>query len=228
MVELTAAFDEGAGLSMQASLSTRENHGVPYLMGAARFSRRVGEVEIANSGQPFGNFWEEMRDCATACVLMSDAAIESYANELFSDAEKIFPPEFVAGLDLLKADVEKKNVFEKLDLVLVLRGRDKLDRGSSSFQAVKMLGLLRNELTHFKPEWSHKKQRHLVVSEKLRGLFTLNPWFGREGAFPSAWVSHSCTIWAVTSAIKFLQEFEDLADLPGRTPWPAFQDRLIP
>lgn len=60
------------------------------------------------------------------------------------DAEKIFPPQFIAGLDLLKSEVEKKNVFGKLDLVLALRGKDKLDRGVTAFQAVKMPGLLRN------------------------------------------------------------------------------------
>ena len=52
--------------------------------------------------------------------------------------------------------------------------------------------------------------------EKLRGLFTLDPWFSREVAFPSGWVGHSRTIWAVTSVVKFLREFEGLADLPDQ------------
>lgn len=86
-----------------------------------------------------------------------------------NDAEKIFPPQYIAGRDLLKSEVEKRNVFEKLDSILALRGKDKLNRGVTPFQAVKMLGLLRNRLTHFKPEWSHEAERHKAVSQSCEG-----------------------------------------------------------
>ncbi|MBR0700141.1 hypothetical protein JQ599_09540 [Bradyrhizobium diazoefficiens] len=225
---MTAHFGEHDADELHGVLSTRVNNGLPYLMAAARFSRLVGASEQAN-GPSFGDVWDELRDHATACLFMTDAAIESYANELFADAAVIFPAELHAGLDLLWSKIEKRETtFDKLDLALELRGKPKLDRKSKEFKAVMLVNRLRNELTHFKPEWSHQRKKHKSLSEELKGLFVLNPWFANEGAFPQGWVGHSCTVWAVTSAVTFLLDFEAQAGLANRTPWSAFQSRLVP
>jgi hypothetical protein len=46
--------------------------------------------------------------------------------------------------------------------------------------------------------------------------------------FPRAWVSHSCTKWAVNTTVAFLEEFEHLADLVGRTDRTKFAGQLEP
>jgi len=216
-------------LTMTAHAVTRTNHSIPYLLGAARNSRLVGQVESANSGQEFGNFWEEMRDHAVSCVLLADAAIESYANELFGDASRLFPQQFLAGLDLLWDELEKrKSSLEKLDLALTLRNKPKLDRKLPLLKAIHALGRLRNELTHFKPEWSHQQKKQLNVSSDLAGHFQPNQWMQNESIFPRAWVGHSFTVWAVNTTVEFLKHFEAQADLIDRTAWQDFHSRLAP
>jgi hypothetical protein len=215
-------------LTVQATASTRAYAAVPYLIGAARFSRLVGEIENANSTKEFGDFWEEMRDHATACVFFADAAIESYANELFADANKVFPSEFIAGLDLLWSELErKKSSLEKLDLALSLRDKPRLDQKTDILKAVKALGRLRNELTHFKPEWSHNNKKHKSISNELKSYFAASVWLKNEHLFPRAWVGHPATVWVVETAVAFLKEFERQADLTDRTNWQAFAGRLV-
>ena len=86
MVEVRLVGVSAAAATGQAVLVTRANQAIPYLLGAARYSRLVGQLETANANKAFGDFWEEMRDHAVSCVFFADAAIESYANELFADA----------------------------------------------------------------------------------------------------------------------------------------------
>jgi hypothetical protein len=214
-------------VGMQATLSYRVNTSIPYLIGAARYSRMVREIETANASAAFGEFWEEMRDHATSCIFFADASIESYANEIFADAPKVFPAEFIAGLDVLLGELERrKGSLAKLDIALSLRNKPKLDRKSAALKAVNALGRLRNELTHFKPEWSHELKQQVTVSEQLKGYFPPSVWINNEQLFPRAWVGHAATRWAVETAVSFLMEFEKLADLPDRTNWSAFDARL--
>lgn len=211
-----------------ATMATRINSAIPYLMAAARYSRLVGQVESTNAGRDFGDFWDEMRDHAVSCVFFADAAIESYANELFADASRLFPQQFIAGLSLLWSDIERKNSLEKLNLALSLRNRPKLDRRLPLLKAIGATGRLRDELTHFKPEWSHEPKKHATISSVLSGYFQPNQWMQSELVFPRAWVGHSCTTWAVNTAIEFLKHFEVQADLTTRTRWQDFQSRMTP
>lgn len=214
--------------TMKMTLVTRTNHAIPYLMGAARNSRLVGQVESANSGKEFGDFWEEMRDHAVSCVFLADAAIESYANELFADASKIFSPQVTAELKNDWAKVERKSTLKKLDIALTSRNKPKLVGGAPILQAIGALGCLRNELTHFKPEWSNEQKVQLDVSSRLADYIQPNQWMQNESIFPSAWVGHSCTVWAVNTTVEFLKHFEAQADLIDRTKWQDFQSRLAP
>lgn len=214
---------------MQVTLSYRVNSSIPYLIGASQYSRLVGEIETANASAQFAAFWEEMMIHAISCVFFANAAIESYANELFADAPKVFPPQFIAGLNVLWAELERrKSSLEKLDLALSLRSKPKLDQKTTLLKSVKALGRLRNELTHFKPEWSHETKKHASVSDELKGYFGPSAWMKNEELFPRAWVGHAATTWAVQTAVAFLKEFEKVADLSDRTNWKAFEARLVP
>jgi hypothetical protein len=213
----------------QARLSSRTNNAIPYLMAAARYSRLVGQIESENANSEFGSFWEEMRDHATACVFFANAAIESYANELFADATSLFPGQFIAGLGLLWPEIERrKSPIEKLDLALSLRNQPKLDQKSQIVKAIKAVQRLRNELTHFKPEWSHELVKHVSISQDLEGYFDHSPYFRNELIFPRAWITHSCTTWIVQATIAFLKSFEAFADMTNRTKWQVFDSRLQP
>ena len=122
--------------------------------------------------------------------------------------------------------LEWKSTWKKFNVALRLRGKQELDRRSEISRAALAVNELRNAMTHFKPEWHHDLKKHKDVGDALAGFFVPNPTFANEPIFPRAWVGHSCTCWVVDSTVKFLQEFERLADLPKRTDWPALQGRL--
>ena len=123
-------LDASAGLfavvGMKAELSIRVNAAISYLLGAARFSRMVGKIEGDNASSPFGDFWEEMRDLATACVFFVDAAVESYANEIFADRARLFS-DSTEDLDRRWDKLERRNSFTKLNVALKLRRKPPLD-----------------------------------------------------------------------------------------------------
>jgi hypothetical protein len=214
---------------MTATLSTRVNYAVPHLLAAARFSRAVKVIEAANVGQPFGEWWEEMRDNAVACLFVASATIESYTNELFSDRDKVFPDAPALLIGKIWEMSERKAPVEQFDLVLQLRSKPPLDRKAGFYKAMLAVIRLRNELTHFKPEWSHQINKHKKTSDVLKGYFKADsPHFRNEQIFPSAWVGHSCTSWAVNTTLRFIEEFEKLAGLTGRTDRAQFGGRLNP
>jgi hypothetical protein len=68
---------------------------------------------------------------------------------------------------------------------------------------------LRNELVHFKPEWSNeaevqgKATVHTKVSQRLASKIETSPFLPGEPPFPRAWATHSCTKWAVKTALAF-------------------------
>jgi len=120
-----AAVIEAGGATVKATADTRVNLSVPHLLSAASFSRRIGELEAEHGGKEFGEFWNDIFASATATVFASIAALESYANELFIDHEKVFPeikPEIMAKLWEL---YEQKPPLEKFEFALLLKSRGK-------------------------------------------------------------------------------------------------------
>ena len=203
-------------VTIQATGRTRVNLSVPHLLSACLFSRQVRELEEENRGRELGAFWEPILAHATANVLLTVAALESYVNELFSDHDTNFPGFRTDILVKLWASYELKCIIDKFDLALLLREAGSLDRGISPTQDVALLIRLRNALTHFKPEWFDEQQEHAKLSARLAGRFSPSVFFQGEPIFPRGWATHGCTAWAVKSAIHFIGGFESQAGLPKR------------
>ena len=92
-----------------------------------------------------------------------------------------------------------------------------MDRGAGSYQDIKVLIELRNALTHFKPEWMNEADEHAKISAKLFSKIEGGPFLlTSELLFPRRWAGHSCTSWAVNSALAFAKDFERLAGLPAK------------
>ncbi len=216
VIEAAAVIATGA-VTVKATADTRVNLSVPHLLSAAFFSRRVGELEAEHSGKEFGEFWSDIFASATATVFASIAALESYANELFIDHEKVFPelkPQIMAKLWEL---YEQKPPLEKFEFALVLKSRGSLDRGAKPYQDVAALVRLRNALIHFKPEWFSQQEEHAKLSAALRTVATLSPFLqGTEPLFPRGWASHATVVWAVRSVFDFIVEFERRAEVDER------------
>jgi hypothetical protein len=212
--------------TLVANAVSRMNYSIPHLISASKFSSEVEKIEAAHAGESFGSWWEDVRHNAVACLFVISAAMESYANELFSDRKDVFPDAPTLLIDKIWDMSERKSPIEKLDLVLHLKGKSPLDRKAGYYKAMSAVIRLRNELTHFKPEWSHEVDKHEKISVVLNGYFLRNPHFSNELIFPNAWVGHSCTSWAVKTTLDFIEEFEKLATLSGRPNLRMFRGSL--
>ncbi|WP_439402595.1 hypothetical protein ACNJYA_09270 [Bradyrhizobium sp. DASA03068] len=227
MTTINENLTENISISMSFTARLRTNFAIGHLLAAARFSRQTGSVQSAHQNDDFGDWWEEMLHNSVACLFLATASLESYANELFADRETVFPGLPAHVTDKVWELSERKPPLEKLDIVLELKQRLALDRKADLYKALLAVVRLRNELTHFKPEWSDEADKHKKISDVLRGQFQYDDrHFKTEDIFPRAWAGHGCTSWAVKTVTAFLKEFEILADLAGRTDWKAFEARL--
>jgi hypothetical protein len=199
---------------MFAVAGLRTNFAVRHMLGAARFSRRVGEVEREIAGKEFGDFWEESLHYASACIFAAAASLESYANELFFERQIAFPSYNSALLDKLWEIFEQKSTLDKFGFALLLRGKPDFNKGVGPYQDVAAVIELRNGLIHFKPEWDTEAVAHRKISNRLANRFTPGPFLEDDVlVFPRRWVTHSCTKWAVEQCLAFASEFERLAGL---------------
>jgi hypothetical protein len=154
-------------VTVKAMATVKVNLAVQHMLAAARFSREVHALESQHKGQQFGDFWEGILHYATASVLASVASLEAYANELFSEREKLFPAYSTALMNNLWETYEQKPILEKFAFALLLLRKPDMDRGARPYQDVKILIELRNALTHFKPEWMNEPEEHAKISAKL-------------------------------------------------------------
>jgi hypothetical protein len=220
----TAKITESADAMVRANATSLFNLSAQHMLGAARFSRSVGEIESKHAGEQFGEFWDEILQLSSACVFASVAALEAYANELFFDRAKNFPGFSSPLLDRLWETFERKSLTEKFEFALLLRSKPLMNANTSPYKDIAALVALRNGLIHFKPEWDDEATRHEDLSNLLRGRFAPSPFLSERLLFPRRWATHSCTKWAVESCLAFCEEFERLAGLDPRLN--PFADRL--
>lgn len=213
--------------TLNITLRQKSAFAVQHLMAAARFSRMCGDVEVSHKGQPLGSFFDEQIAYVSSTVLLSVASIESNINEYFSDPKKYFPEVALELLNEVLNLVESKNILEKYQMALVLKGYKRFPLGESPFQEVDALIKLRNALVHFKPEWHDEQELHKKIESRLKGRFEINPFIGQNGVFfPQQCMSYGCTKWAVKTALLFMENFSKRAGLPNR--FVKFADRLNP
>jgi hypothetical protein len=111
------------------TVSQRVNLAVQNMLAAARFSRRVAELEDSNKSQPFGSYWEEILHNAIASVMCCSSSLEAYANELFFEREAVFPKFSAPLLDNLRDTYERKTPLEKFEFALLLSEKSGIDKG---------------------------------------------------------------------------------------------------
>jgi hypothetical protein len=170
-----------------------------HLMGAERFSRRVGEIERQHQGQPFGDFWEEILHNATACVFAAVASLEAYVNETYVDREHLLKDDARALLESFakkfEGDFDKTTLLAKFHLIIFAQGGAHMDKGAKPYQDVNALIQLRNALVHYRPEWDTGAGKHQGISFTLSGRFAPSPFVsGPDGLFPRKWATHGCEL----------------------------------
>jgi hypothetical protein len=208
-IVLQAAAGSFGVIGMSATIRVRDGFTISHLQMAARFSRYVGEIERDNASQPFGPFYDEMKGFATACVMSAVAGVEAYINEVFFERDKNFSATPSAALDLVWENIATRpDIIRKFDDARKLLGLPKTDRKTYPGDDMETLILLRNRLTHFHPEWRDEQRRHAELSKRLEPCCKGNPYFPNEAWFPSRWIAHDATTWAVMTALEFIRAFE--------------------
>lgn len=206
----------------------RADSAVQHMIAAARFARLCYKVEDENAGAPFGPFYDEIINYVTATILSSVASLEANINEIFADVRDnivIFD-----GLDMnLLTEIwnliEEKPILEKYQFALVLKKKDKMNKGEQHYQYAETLIKVRNALVHFKPEWLDEQQKHEEIGKRLRGKFTLSPFLNEnDPIFPMRCMTHGFADWAVRSSLDFAQWFAQSADLANK--YDQFLDRM--
>ncbi|MGM5025718.1 hypothetical protein AB8B02_05790 [Tardiphaga sp. 862_B3_N4_1] len=203
-------------MAFNAIVQTRMNFATQHLLAASRFSKTVYDVEQANHGAQFGDFYNEILHNASACILSAGASLEAYPNEIFADKAKLFPDHSTKLLEKFWSTFERKPSIDKFQMVLFLRDKPELAPGSDTLRNVRTLIELRNALTHFKPEWSGEAARHVQISRTLDGKFSPSPFLNDSNVFPRRWATAGCTRWAIKACLEFASLFEVAADLPSK------------
>lgn len=227
--KVSPSGSRGQSASGAVVCTTRMQMTAHQLMGAAAFSRRVGEIEQANAGETFGPFFDEILWTAAASIMLSAAAIEAYLNEFIADRAQHFAPHDDALLEGFWKAHERDELMGKIELALLLRKAPPLDRGKGAAQAMATLINLRNAVVHFRPEWTNESDTHKGVAARLKYKVEPSPFLSSEPLFPRAWASHSCTKWGVTTAFAFGRELA--AHFPngdGKSVFTQFADRCTP
>lgn len=228
MAVITGSGDLQAGeAKVSLKLRQRSAFAVQHMMAAARFSRMCGEIEVANKGQPLGEFFDGQIGAVSATVMLATASLESNINEYLCEPEQMFPNLLKDSPHALVQLLEQKSILEKYQSVLSFRGVAEYAAGEPPYQDVDALIKLRNALVHFKPEWHDEQELHRKIEGRLKGRFEINPAIGENGVFfPQQCMSYGCTKWAVNVALEFMHDFSERSGLPYR--FEKFSARIKP
>ncbi len=210
--------------TVTATAKTRTNLALHHLLAACRFSARVGQVEAENANQPFGSFWEEILQNSLGVATLTVAALESYANEMYFEGAILKPGlNQVAAADLAEI-VDKEAILKKYAVALSIATGKRLDMGIAPTQNADALIRLRNAVVHFRPEWFDEPGKHEKLSRVLQHRFEPSAFLQNEPVFPRAWASHSFTVWALNTTVKFIDHY--YAELGQPSAIEPFRDQL--
>lgn len=218
MAKINLKLTASGSSSAMANLSVLSNLSVWHLVAAADFAHKAGEIETINSGKPFGDFYQEIASNVMAAVFFSVAALEASINELFKNSKTTISEQTEElTQEIWDLFEQKTSLLDKYDLALLLKGKNKLDKGIAVYANTAGLISLRNALVHFKPEWSHEQKKHKTIGNKLSGKFAVSPFIPvGDTFFPKKCMSYGCAEWSVKTALKFTTHFCNQAGLPDR------------
>jgi len=186
-----------------ATLRTRTSLALHHLFAACRFAAVVAQDEHKNSGRPFDGFWDEILHNSLGVVTLTVASIESYANELYFEGSIVTPALNPAAA----AELAEESILRKYSMALAVRTGKRLDFGIIPVQNANALIKLRNAIVHFRPEWFDEQDKHVKLSKILQHKFKPSAFLPDEPIFPRAWASHDFAIWALRTAVQFLDHF---------------------
>jgi len=211
-----ASVEEHVNARVEATARVIANFAWQHMKAAATFRDHVSVIESANTAQPFGSFFEDIRSYGSGCIMSAAASLEALINEFFITSEgplrkkmADFETEFWG-----RGGIEWKPPLEKYQIALEMLGQPRLDEHALPFRDAWALFELRNALVHYKPTWDPDRQRKVEMVEVLFGKYDLSPFPDDGSDFVTMRsMSASCMRWVVSTAVNFLREFHARAKL---------------
>lgn len=125
--------------------------------------------------------------------------------------------------------LEWEPIVEKFKSILKICGLEPISNGSQPGQDCNTLIKLRNDLTHYKPQWRMTGKNKSSADEsrvtKLDGRFSTNPFVSEHNPFfPDRVLGFGCAEWAINTAVKYADEF--YIRLQVRPPYEDIKDRF--
>ena len=216
---------------MLVKIQGRRYYSPQHIKSAALFTRQSYQIEeeYRSNGVLTDELIEDHRSYVTGAIFAAVSFLEATINELFMDASEYPESSVTKNIDpstklllseMWKLDIPRTarySVLEKFQIALTL-ARKPFDTNTLLYQDIKILVIIRNELTHFELVWERGEDFALAKDKKiLQGLqrnkpqkFILNPLFtGRPSIpyFPDRCLSHGCAEWAVIKSIEFVTLF---------------------
>lgn len=192
-------------------LLLRTHFSLHHARAAAFHARQACQIELSDT-----------EECAisisayvSAAVVSSSAFLEATANEISESDER--PRRSKRG---------QPNVLLKLNEHLENCQANPIDLGTSHWQAAKTLIDLRNRLVHYSHDWldwgteNEIGPQALTNSDLLPRMRAEFPFLPASYRHTPSFLSPSCAVWAVNTAVAFLDDFF------VRLGQPAYHDHL--
>lgn len=188
-----------ARAAAKAEASVRRNLSGHLLSAARHNALLLANHDAMNRDRDFGAHWLPAFWMAAAAFLLAHAAAEATLNEAADDK----------GIDdQIMKRFSKGPVLERTNKIFDAIGLPTFPRNSEPWKSMNLLTQIRDNLVHFKPEWSHKKHKHYQLSELLiKEKLPLAPNLADPvHAFPLGCMTAGCAEWAVSTAHTFIRE----------------------
>lgn len=196
---------------------------IQHALSASRFARAAREQQLELTQTKSSELRQKVIANTTAAVFSATAFLEATANEIFAEAERpdhgmlkdISQEVNLAIAQLGQVDaVDRASIQDKLDIILLVAGRSRIDRAKRPGQDVATLIQIRNGLMHYRGTWLDWGTSGMA---RARNLFDSNLWKRMTEKFDvddpsmgggsSGWINAACARWAVESAIAYSDEF---------------------
>lgn len=218
--------------TLAAKMDVRYSFTAQFLCSSAIFARRCAKLESDPGIASDDALKTEHLGLATSAILQSAAAVEAESAEL-----TMHGPGHHLGSNGLDAkalailaphadSIDKLSSIERYQLILGLLGKQLLVKGRSPLQSMTTLVKLRNEMIHYKSEWSEKFERKPLV-EALQALRLPEPGFVSPHSmfFPHRFLGSASAAWSVHTAVTFINEVYNRLGIPS-SPLKAHMSQL--
>ena len=194
-----------------------------YLLASAHFAARAKAIELMEATTVTEELQTEHRGSVLASVMQSSAALEAEVYEIAAHG----PGHHLgsngidaAGHQLLEplTDlIDSQEVLERYCLVLHLLQKPALDRSTHVWEHAQLLIRLRNSVVHYKSRWNNEIEATKFL-KSLKKLRQAKPPFVsiHSPYYPTQCLNAACALWAVQSALRFLEVFYGNLGFPGR------------